>query len=394
MTLKEQEEKLITDYLPEGCRSFGAGSTPIKIKDWLMKWSVKEKDISFFLILAATRTAEIDGISAAGSTPEARKYTALADAELLINGPSKKKDWQLPPLPAGVSPALISYVATKYINLKTLILPLGLIDQPSFPHMKIEFSSFGPADCLSSGRAMDISRVKSLWEKGLAIGRGLEGPLLLAECVPGGTTTAQAVLTGLGMEVSHLISGSFIDPPIKLKKTLVSKGLYASGLGSNPTARNLLAAVGDPFQAFSAGLVLGAREADKQVLMGGGSQMLAVLALALSELKSSSRRNFVEGIVLGTTAWLAEESSSINDQSGLEGLMNVVGNFFDVGLIGISSGLRFKGSTNKLLLDYELGYVKEGVGAGALALLAQLNGASSDQLLSDCEAAIQALNSN
>jgi len=43
------------------------------------------------------------------------------------------------------------------------------------------------------------------------------------------------------------------------------------------------------------------------------------------------------------------------------------------------------------LKDYELGYVKEGVGAGALALLAQLQGASCEQLLEACDQAMNQL---
>ena len=40
------------------------------------------------LVLAATRTAEQEGISAAGATAAARRTTAVADAELLLKGPS------------------------------------------------------------------------------------------------------------------------------------------------------------------------------------------------------------------------------------------------------------------------------------------------------------------
>ena len=49
-------------------------------------------------------------ISAAGATPEARRRTAAADAELLLLGPEQPLPHALPPLPAGVSPALIAWV--------------------------------------------------------------------------------------------------------------------------------------------------------------------------------------------------------------------------------------------------------------------------------------------
>ena len=40
------------------------------------------------LLLAATDTAAVEGISAAGSTPQSRRRTAAADAELLLHGPA------------------------------------------------------------------------------------------------------------------------------------------------------------------------------------------------------------------------------------------------------------------------------------------------------------------
>ena len=58
-----------------------------------------------------------------------------------------------------------------------------------------------------------MDRVNHLWRQGEQLGAGLQRPLVLAECVPGGTTTAQAVLTALGFEVGDLISGSARQPP-------------------------------------------------------------------------------------------------------------------------------------------------------------------------------------
>ena len=48
-------------------------------------------------------------------------------------------------------------------------------------------------------------------------------------------------------------------------------------------------------------------------------------------------------------------------------------------------------STHQPLRDYERGYVKEGVGAGALLLLAQLRGSSCVDLVLDCERALEQL---
>ena len=53
--------------------------------------------------------------------------------------------------------------------------------------------------------------------------------------------------------------------------------------------------------------------------------------------------------------------------------------------------MRFHSSTHQPLRDYERGYVKEGVGAGALLLLAQLRGCSCAELVLDCEDALEQL---
>ena len=57
----------------------------------------------------------------------------------------------------------------------------------------------------------------------------------------------------------------------------------------------------------------------------------------------------------------------------------------------LACGVRFHSSTHQPLRDYERGFVKEGVGAGALLLLAQLRGWSCDDLVLDCEHALEQL---
>ncbi len=352
------------------------------------------KDCCALLVLAGSRTAEVEGISAAGASSAARRYTAVADAELLLKGPLGSRSWPLPPLSRGVSPALISYVASNFLGLKPLVLANGLYQVPPFAHICLEPPSLGPAACLSTGKAMDPRRVRNLLKKGFLMGSKSRESLLIAECVPGGTTTAQAALMGLGMSVSDLISGSVANPPVAIKKRLVESGLRAAKIGKMPSAEELLAAVGDPFQPVAVGLLLGARKAGQQVVLGGGCQMLAVLALALSELEASSRESFVEGVVLGTTSWLVEEGFSANNRkSALVKLINVVEDFFNVELLGLSTGLRFDQTRHKPLMDYEDGYIKEGVGAGAFALMAQLHGISCKEIVNGCEKSLEELQS-
>ena len=55
---------------------------------------------------------------------------------------------------------------------------------------------------------------------------------------------------------------------------------------------------------------------------------------------------------------------------------------YDINLLGLASPLNFKSSTYKELKDYELGHVKEGVGAGGISLLAFLNGFKNEEIVS------------
>ncbi len=381
-----------SEFLPEQCRAYGSGVSILSLKRWIKTWSTDVSDITTLLVLAGSKTAEVEGISSAGATKEARRYTALADAELLIKGPSMRREVKLPPLAAGVSPALISYVASRLIDVKPLVVCAGLLQAPSFPCEVVDLDLIGPAECLTTGKAMGKTRVKTLWEKGVEMGLSCEKPLLLTECVPGGTTTALAVLTGLGISVGDFISSSNLNPPIELKKKLVKKGLRAARLGEHPQPQDLLAAVGDPFQAFAVGLLLGAREVEQPVLLGGGSQMAAVLAVALAAIDSSERNHFVKDISIGTTAWLAEEliPSSVN-LAAFPILLKRIEDYFDISLLAISSGLHFSKSSRQSLRDYELGFIKEGVGVGAFILLAQINGVSCQKLIQECELALDQL---
>jgi uncharacterized protein (TIGR00303 family) len=340
------------------------------------------------LVLAGTDTAAVPGISAAGATPAARQRTAAADAELLLLGPDQPRPHALPPLPAGVSPALIAHVVVRELGLDPLVVDLGVPVAPAVPHLRC---GQGPARCLSGGAAMDPQRVAQLLARGRRWGERLAAagvPLLLAECVPGGTTTAQAVLQGLGVEAAGLVSGSLREPAHGLKAELVARGLAAAQLGPDPAPEAVLAAVGDPMQALVAGVLLGAAAAPLPVLLAGGSQMAAVLALALALAPVECRPALLAQAALGTTAWVAGEASS-----DLALLLERIAGRWGQAPLAFACGLRFSACTTPELLAYEQGYVKEGVGAGGLALLWELSGRSPQRLAQACERACAGLRS-
>ena len=65
--------------------------------------------------------------------------------------------------------------------------------------------------------------------------------------------------------------------------------------------------------------------------------------------------------------------------------MNLITQKHNVNLLGIASPLTFKSSNFKELRDYEIGYVKEGVGAGGMSILASLMGFEDKEIISMCQ---------
>ena len=113
---------------------------------WCAAWRGRIPSSELLLLLAATETAAVPGISAAGATPESRRGTAAADAELLLLGPDARLPHPLPPLPAGVSPALISHVVCAGLGLQPLVVDLGCAVAPAVPHLRLpDPASGGPA---------------------------------------------------------------------------------------------------------------------------------------------------------------------------------------------------------------------------------------------------------
>ena len=355
----------------------------------LKRIDILKKNINnfkIFLVIAGTNTSQIPGISAAGINAKSRRITALADAEFLLMGASKDHKYKLPPLNAGVTPALISHVCSKLINVYPVIVPLGIEVKPHFNHLIVEDRDLGPSNCLTTGKSMPRERVVNLYKRGLEIGKSLKQPILISESVPGGTTTAQAVMEAFGLRVSNLVGSSLFKAPRDLRRKVVQKGLLNANLKNDFDSFDVVAAVGDPFQAFSMGLLIGARLAKQPVILSGGSQMLAVTLLVLEFLGANNKDDFIENIFIATTSWLIKDNS-LND------LLNLINEKYDVNLLGLASPLNFKSSIYKELKDYEMGHVKEGVGAGGISLLAYLNGFKNDQIVSLCQQNLEMMKS-
>ncbi len=369
-----------------GINCFGNESSKKRQLNKIKILKKKIKKFKIFLVIAGTNTSQIPGISAAGINPKSRRITALADAEFLLNGASKDYKYRLPFLNAGVTPALISYVCSKLINIYPVVIPLGICGRPYFNHLLVEDKDWGPSNCLTTGKSMPKERVLNLYEKGLEIGKSSKQPILISESVPGGTTTAQAVMEAFGLRVSNLVGSSLFKAPRELRRKVVQKGLLNANLKTDFDSLDVIASVGDPFQAFSMGLLIGARLANQPVILSGGSQMLAVILLVLEFLDVKSKDDFFEDVFVATTRWLVKDNS-LND------LLNLINEKYDVKLLGLASPLNFKSSTYKELKDYELGHVKEGVGAGGISILAFLNGFKNKEIVSLCQQNLEMMKS-
>ena len=342
----------------------------------------------FLFLLATTATAAVPGISAAGSTPGSRRRTAAADAELLLLGPGQHRPHALPPLPAGVSPALISHVVLRQLGLPCRIVDAGVEVAPAVHHQRVPGCC--PAACLSTGMALPRSCVDMLLTWGETLGRRWRhhhpGALMvIGECVVGGTSTAAALLQGLGIAAAGLVSGSLRQPPHRLRQHLIEQGLAAS----RPTPGDplsVVAAVGDPMQVLAAGVVLGVAGA-APVLLAGGSQMAAVMALvtALALQRRLDPCPLLTATALGTTRWVASEPGS---NLGL--LLQRISSHFHLSqpLLAYATALDFSTCSHQALREFEAGFVKEGVGAGGLAVIATLAGLPPDGLARLCDHAM------
>ena len=358
----------------------------------------------FACVLGFTETCLIPGISAAGRTPEDRKYTAVADAEFLYYGAGRKPQYPLPPLSAGASPVLISRAVVEALQIPVYLFNAGLLQPPAVPVIDLGGC---PAKCLSQGAAMDLATVNHLLKQGLLWGERLsekikDGYLIVGECVVGGTTTALAILTGLGIEAVGKVNSSHPVCNHTQKWAVVQAGLekMRGGDGGNKPEEfliknpvdplELVAAVGDPMQVVAAGMAIAASRRCG-VMLAGGTQMLTVYALMSAIAQAYTLPWRPEEVVVGTTRWVAEDPSGATVE--LAQLINRGGKTQNnVSPPLVATQLSFADSRYSQFQAYEQGFVKEGIGAGGTCIAAHISQDwRQNQLLAAIEAQLERL---
>lgn len=316
---------------------------------------LKKGNFLFSFVISYTDTCEVPGLTLAGADKESLKFTPAADAEYLYYGSCKTTE-KIPMTPDGKpTPALLTKTALESSSIPHVVVDAGSKIPPKLPYMN---SGLSPGKNISTEPAMSDSEMYRAIDYGRIVGRTLASMtdcLIIGESIPGGTTTALAVLRGLGFRAR--VSSSMADNPVALKNQIVNAALERL---SNTNPYEVVANVGDPMLAFVTGMLSSASVVTK-VILAGGTQMAAVLGLA-------SKIGFNEkNTMLGTTSYVLDDQSA--------NLKNTISEISDIPAISVNPGLensKFPG-----LKAYSEGFVKEGVGAGGAIISSMIKAGHS-----------------
>ncbi|MGQ0771981.1 MAG: nicotinate mononucleotide-dependent phosphoribosyltransferase CobT [Nitrososphaerota archaeon] len=322
--------------------------------------SLQKKRFLFSLVISYTDTCTIPGITVAGKSPALLQYTPPADAEFLNFGYCKCINI-IPMTPDGKpTPALLTKTALESASIPNVIINAGSKITPKLPYFETGLS-YGKN--IAAEPAMPLDEVTHAVEYGRMIGRSLGSTtdcLVIGESIPGGTTTAQAVLTSLG--INGQVSSSMQDNPVSLKNEIANT---ASKRIDSKNPFDVVANAGDPMIPTVAGIISTASSQTK-VILAGGTQMAAVLAFG--KITGYNKDN----LAVATTSYVTDDPTA--------NLVDTIRQIDQVPVIAVR--LALKDSKIEGLRAFANGFVKEGVGAGGASLAAMLKvGLSSEQLL-------------
>ncbi len=326
--------------------------------------SIEKKRFLFSLVISYTETSEIPGITIAGTNLDFIKFTSPADSEYLHYGTCKCID-SVPMTPDGKpTPALLTKVALESASIPHIVINAGSKIIPDIPFFE---TGLEPGKNIQNEPALDRYYVLRAIEHGRIIGRtlgALTDCLVIGESIPAGTTTAMAVLKSF--DINANVSSSIPKNPLELKNKVVNDALKRS---NSKDAYDVISNVGDPMIPVVAGMVSTASQTSK-VLLAGGTQMAAVLALGRST-------GFDENnIAIGTTSYI------VNDNSA--NFLDTIKEIADIPILIVNPKL--EDSTIHGLKSYSEGFVKEGAGAGGAMISAILKtGITSEKLLEKTE---------
>ncbi|OPY32405.1 MAG: hypothetical protein A4E32_00986 [Methanomassiliicoccales archaeon PtaU1.Bin124] len=319
------------------------------------------KTPTFVCTIGNTETAKIPGLSAAGANPAATDFTPAADVELLFYGKCKCIPG-VPITPDGIpTPGIITMSAVGLTKMPVFAVNGGVRVRPIAPYFELDGA--GGEDIRTGAAVKDPLKV---YESAVVAGENLAKKaeyLVVGESIPGGTTTALAVLLAQGYDAEGKVSSTFPANPHSQKTKVAREGLGKTKFKADEMKRDpmaAVAAVGDPMMPAAAGLIVGAARTIP-VMLAGGTQMAAVLSIV-----KGMEPAVLKNVALGTTRWILNDKTS-----DLKSLVKQIGS---VPVMG--ANLDFSRSKYDGLKIYETGLVKEGVGAGgsSIAAIAQSEG--------------------
>ncbi len=325
----------------------------------------------FVLVIGSTEISSIPGISAAGANPQVLPYTAPADADMIWWGKPRVVDW-VPLDPQGhPTPAIITRAARLEAGFPVTIVRAGSSVTPKAP-----FIETGASISRDPSKDTAVPDAEEIFERGRELSASLSigpSPLVIAESVPGGTTTAALVLEALGYAGS--VSSAGPKNPLELKRRLRDDSFERLGISSGGLSGRGLTALkelGDPMQALVAGMVAAAPE-DKEIVLAGGTQMLAV-AGAIRHM------GIDRPLTVATTCYVQRDKSA-----------DFIGLAEAVAVKPWWAPLDFGASPWPGLSDYEKGYVKEGAGAGGAVWYAMRLGIPVESVIKRTESLYSAM---
>ena len=332
--------------------------------------SVKSGRFLFSFVISYTETSEIPGITFAGADKDSIQYTPPADAEYLHYGYCKTID-KIPMTPDGKpTPGLLTKTALESASISHLTINAGSKIMPQLPFIE---SGLPFGKNISVEDAMNDTIVSHAVEYGQILGRSLASLtdcLMIGECIPGGTTTALALLKALDFNAK--VSSSIPDNPVELKNQIVTSALERI---DSEHPYSIVAKIGDPMIPFVAGMLSSASSVSK-VMLAGGTQMAAVLAFA-------SKIGFnEENTAIGTTSYITNDKTA--------NFKELVHDIADIPILSVDPGM--KNSKFSGLKAFSEGFAKEGVGAGGSIISSMLKtGNDSETFLSLAEKEYQRL---
>ena len=320
------------------------------------------EDVALAVVLSSTKVSEIPGITLASVRGElvvrGERLSPMdlptLEAEVALAG--KPITYAVAPVsPRGApTPAVIVGELCRRYGIDLRVVVAGLLKKP-----RVEYVDLGAEPGGDIRRCEGCRRAKTVFERALAASGMFKSYdcVIIGESIPGGTTTAAAFLEAVGCSAAGRVSSTLPEAPKSIKESVISEALKCLEKREVGDVFDVLEVVGDPVIPSVAGLAAGLLRHGVRVVLGGGTQMAAVLAL-LKEIGENTG-----GLSIVTTKWVAEDSSA--------GFAELIRSLAPDSITAYLS-IDLSSSRHEGLRLYERGYVKEGFGLGAVLLTAYL----------------------